>query len=79
MKYYLWVRWTPECKEAFAITKDAADWLEKNTVTGNSMCRFSTPSGTWLRIHLFRALAYKVITREVNPLEDMDHYDNELN
>jgi len=81
MKYYLWVRWSDKCKEAFEITKCSANWIEemRGDDYSHGLYQFSTPSGKWLKINLMKALAFKIMTRETNPLEDEVLYNNPTN
>jgi hypothetical protein len=80
MKYYLWVRWSPECKEAFEITENAANWIKNEWHNGrwseNKWFHFTTPTSRKIKLKLNKALAFKVVTKEFNPLEDESFYDN---
>ena len=81
MQYFLWVRWSPECKEAFEITEESASCIEKSDFSSNNENHWFyiyTPTGKTIKMKLLRALAYKIVTREINPLEDDSHYDDPL-
>ena len=86
MKHYLWVRWSDKCKEAFEITENAAKWIDKNLCDiglpieeDDRPYIFSTPSGHNIRICILKALAFKIVTCEINPLEDNKYYDDPIN
>lgn len=85
MKYYLWVRWDVANKEAFEITKQGANFIEKETKDISTLLQddgfvwVPTPTGKTLKIKLQKTLAYKIVTQETNPLEDATHYENSLN
>ncbi len=83
MKYYLWVRWSDKCKEAFEIIEQSANFVEQETESITRLLKddfvwLQTPTGKTLKIKLQRTLAYKIVTKETNPLEDTEYYDNPL-
>ena len=71
MRYYLWIRWDAENKEAFEVNESSSDWVEANyaklrngTWKNDTWFSFSTPSNKTMQIKLLSSLAYKIVTRE---------------
>lgn len=80
IKYFLWVRWSPEYKEAFEITEGSAEMIEKHisNIVEDDYVYLATPTGYAIRVRLKESLAFKIVTKQINPLEADEYYDNPI-
>ena len=87
MKYYLWIRWKNGIKDVFEITKQSANFWNKKTPSSEGIYRklihnntflLSTPDDNKIWIKGEQIVACKILTRQTNPLNDNNHYENPL-
>jgi len=81
IKYFLWIRWKSGSKDCFEITTVVYEQLKEGQLDGlkNGNWWLNTPSGEKLELNFSEMVAWKLITKKFNPLEDEAEYDDPLN